>query len=408
MVKDLTVETKITTDKRIKAKATKININKKEVKLPQKAVHASLDNIDEVTLFKNEFDNHPITELAIKITPKRLREIVSNSSEHQKIKDNIRAVFSEADDKSVNIGYPFLVNERSPGEKETDFIPFDKPTKKIIEKIYDLFDVESVDVIIFPTPSPNGNSLEWCKMSTEVFIKRTPDYMNEVIYSGIIPIGIPENKAINIADYYLEQGLESLTFDFYSRKIPESRMRAIIDKIGDKWSNLYIHGTNVPPYNFHGTFRQPTLASYNLLISVYGFDSFGNIRFGRSGEPIERNKIKTRMKAKRFRLTDTYGDYNYEGLKSISSSENIKCDSPFCKTKNPLDIYDDKQSSNTDFVQLSNELRQHRNFVTYKETTGLYGLISNNKYGPYIENKKAATKELNSIFAEIGIKKLNF
>ncbi|HEY0089147.1 MAG TPA: hypothetical protein VGB37_09895 [Candidatus Lokiarchaeia archaeon] len=403
----MTIETKKSKEKKLRAKATKINVNKKSIKFPRKVIHTSLDNIDELTFFKKEFDTNPITELVIKITPKRLREIVSNSSEHPKTKDNIRAVFSQSGTKGFNVGYPLLINERSPGEKESEFISFGKPTEKIIEKIYDLFDVEQVDAIIFPAPSPNGDSSDWCKMSTDVFTNRKPDYMSEeTMFSGIIPIGIPESKAIKIANYYITNGLESLTFDFCSRKVPESRMRAIIDEIGDKWNNLYVHGTNVPSYNFHGTFKTPSLASYDLLISVYGFDSFGNIRIGRAGELPEKNKIKTKMQSKRFRLTETYGDYNYEGLKAILSSEKITCNSPIFKTRNPLDIYDNKEITEKSFIQLTSELKQHRNYISHKEMIDLYDLISKEKYDDYLQTKKAATKELNSIYAEMGVKKL--
>ena len=111
------------------------------------------------------------------------------------------------------------------------------------------------------------------------------------------------------------------------------------------------------------------------------------------------------MRSKRFRLTETYGDYNYDGLKAILSQEKIKCDSPICK-KDPLELYDKKEITNESFMQLTTELKQHRDYVTHKEMLNLHDLISKEKYEEYLLTKKAATKELNSIYKEIGTKKL--
>ena len=100
----------------------------------------------------------------------------------------------------------------------------------------------------------------------------------------------------------MKTGIPSLSFDFAARKIPEGRMRGIIDALGEKWSESYIHGTNVPHFNWHGTWRKPVLPTYDLLVSTYGFDSFGNVRPGiGGGEPPAPNQIKEKMQMKRYK-----------------------------------------------------------------------------------------------------------
>ena len=406
-VRDLIISTKPSTDGKTRAKATVIDINKKKILFPRKTVHSSANNLDEISLFRKEFDIPTVTEIMVQITPKRLREIIADPIEHQKVKDNITKILSETDPKGLNFGYPYLLNQRSPGESKEHFEPFGKPTQKMIEKIFDLFDVEHIDGLIFPVPSPNGNSYEWGRLSADIFTKRKPDFLNEVIFSGMVPIGNPKTDLKSLINYYLEQGLQSLTFDFCGRKVLESNMRELIDDVGDKWKDLYVHGTNVPSNNFMGTFREPALASYDLLVSVYGFDSFGNIVKGVQSDLPEKDEIKTKMRRKRFRIIGTYGDYNYEGLKMLSEHEALKCNSPIWKTNNPLDIYDDKTISLTSFKQLSNELRSHRSYVTHKEINNYNKLIETNKYLAHIENKKDASKELDSILTRMNVRKLN-
>ncbi len=402
------ITTKPSTDGKTRAKTTTVDINSKKINFPRKTIHTALKNTNEVALFKKEFDVPTVNEISVQITPKRLKEIVSDSKEHQKIKDDIRNVLSESHDKGINIGYPFLLNQRSPNEKERDFKPFGKPTQKIIEKIFDLYDIEGIDILILPSPSPNGHSYEWSKMATDIFTHRTPDYMNEVIFSGCVPLGNPNNHVKEIIKYYLNNKIKSLTFDFYGMKVLESRMREIIEKhVGKKWEKMLNLSTNVPPNNYLGKFREPILGTYDVLVSVYGFDSFGGIvKGGGSIKTYTKNEIQEKLRRKRYRLIETYGDYNYDGLNTIMQHEKIKCNSPVWKVNNILDIYD-KTLSNSSITKLSDELRDHRNYVTHKEVNTYSKLIENNKYLSHIQDKKASAKELNSIISEMEQKKLN-
>ena len=407
----LTISTKPSSDGKTRAKVTTIDINSKKIEFPRKSIHTSLGNTNEIALFRKEFDIPTVNEISIQITPKRLREIVSNPKEHQKIKDDIRNVLSESHDKGINIGYPFLLNQRAPNEKEEDYKPFDKPTIKIMEKLFDLFDIENIDVLILPSPSPNGHSLEWSKMATDVFTQRKPDYMNEkAILSGCVPLGNPNNHIKEIINYYKKKNINSLTFDFFTMKVLESRMREIIENnVGiKKWKKMFIHSTNVPPNNYRGKSRESILGSYDVLVSVYGFDSFGGIvKGGGASKTYKKNEIKPALHRKRYRLIENYGDYNYDGLKTLMKNETIKCNSPIWKTSNVLDVYDNKTLSSGSIIKLANELRDHRNYVTHKEVNTYSKLIENKKFLSHIQDKKASTKELSSILNEFNKQKLN-
>lgn len=106
----LTISTKPSPDGDTRAKITTVDINTKKLVFPKKTIHTSLNNTNEIAIIKKEIDIPSVNEISLQITPKRLREIISNPKEHQKIKDGIRNVLSESHDKGINIGYPFLLN----------------------------------------------------------------------------------------------------------------------------------------------------------------------------------------------------------------------------------------------------------------------------------------------------------
>jgi len=186
-------------------------------------------------------------------------------------------------------------------------------------------------------------------------------------------------------------------------------LREIIEtNVGKKWGKMFIHATNVPPNNYQGKYREPILGSYDVLVSVYGFDSFvGIVKGGGTSKTLKKNEIEPTLRRKRYRLIETYGDYNYDGLKTLMQHETIKCDSPVWKVNNILDVYDNKTLSNSSITKLADELRDHRNYVTHKEVNTYSKLIEKNKFLPHIQEKKASTKELNSILNEFNKQKLN-
>lgn len=398
MVRDLSIEIKNRVPKKQgRAKHLRMDINKKKIDFPRKATHLSKNDSSEVSLFRKEFDDHLVSEFALKITPQRLRKIVGDASLHQSIKDSIRNMLSEAGDKGINIAYPILANEKSQNEDEVDFRPFGKPSEKVIEKLFDLFDVEGFDIIILPVSSSNGDGLDWVKMSTKVFKERKPDFLSDFTLSGLVPRNIRENTAVTIAQHYLKNGIESLTFDFDRRKIPEGRMRGIIDKLGAQWGKIHIHGTNVPHFNWYGTWRRSVLPTYDLLVSIYGFDSFSNLRSAKGGgEPVPSNKIKDKMRKRRYRLIDTYGTYDADGLKQILETHSISCNCPTCRKTKPLDIYE-KSVSMDSLEKIKSELKTHRLFSTHKEINQINALIDKEKYMAHVTTKKDAANEINSI-----------
>lgn len=394
---DLSIEIKnevIETNSR--AKHLIIDINSKKTDFPKRAAHIGKNNSSDAELFKNEFKASMVTEFMITITPKTLRDLINNPSKHQREKDTIRKMLSDVGEKSLNIAYPIIINRKNPHEPEHDYKPHGAPSEQVLIKIFDLLDVDGFDMLVLPVTS-NGKSFEWAKMATDVFKNRKPDYLNEYMLSGFIPRSVTETTAIDIAKYYIENDINSLTFDFASRKIPEGRMRGIIDGLGDSWGNLHIHGTNIPHYNWFGTWKNPVLPIYDVLVSIYGFDSFGNLRLGMGGEPVPQNKIKEKIENKRYRLVDTYGTYNLEGVKKVLETHSIKCKCPICKKTKPLDLYD-KPTTNAGLEQLYSELKTHRLYSTHKEMNQINKLIDNNKYIDHLKGKKEATNEINGMF----------
>jgi hypothetical protein len=406
MVVDLSIEIKNqVSDKEGRAKHLRMELNKKRIDFPRKATHISKNDSSEVSLFRKEFDDHLVSEFVLKITPKGLRELVGDASKHQSNKDAIRNMLSETGGKGINIAYPMLVNERSPNESEVDFRAFGKPSERVLEKLFDLLDVEGFDMIILPVSSSNGDSLDWVKMATKVFKERHADFLKEHMLSGFVPRNVMENTAITMAQYYLENGIESLTFDFDARKVPEGRMRGIIDKLGTQWRKIHVHGVNVPHFDWHGTWRKSVLPAYDLLVSIYGFDSFSNLRSGKGEEEIiPSDKIKDKMNKKRYQLIDTYGMYDSDGLKKISETHSISCNCPTCRKIKPLEIYEKPVSLNS-LETLKTELKIHRLYSTHKEVNQFSPMIDKDKYTDHVKTKKDAANEVSSILKNLSKQK---
>jgi len=257
-------------------------------------------------------------------------------------------------------------------------------------------------MLITPVALDDKNEMQWAKMSAEIFSSRKPDFLDEFILSGLVPGSVSEGMAIQMNTTYIENGFESLTFDFAGRKVRETRMRNIIDS-NPIWDELYVHGTNVPHYNWQGTFRNPVMPTYDLLVSVYGFDSYSNLRmgFGGGGGTITPEKVFTKMKNKRYRIIDSYGTYNKEGLTNLIEQHNISCKCPICRPySSPIDIYDRPVNTRELFV-LGDEMKNHRLHVTHGEIKKVASLIDKGKYHEYLIDKKDATKELNAISSSI-------
>ena len=385
-----------------RAKHASFSVNKKHIDFPLKAVQLSSSNQNETSIASSEIDRKLINEYVIQIRPKRLREIVKDDTLHQNTKDTIRRILGDTSSKGINAINPLLINQRTQYESENDFEPFPKPSVRIIEKLFDLFDMNECDMLITPVALDDKNEMQWAKMSAEIFSSRKPDFLDEFILSGLVPGSVSEGMAIQMNTTYIENGFESLTFDFAGRKVRETRMRNIIDS-NPIWDELYVHGTNVPHYNWQGTFRNPVMPTYDLLVSVYGFDSYSNLRmgFGGGGGTITPEKVFTKMKNKRYRIIDSYGTYNKEGLTNLIEQHNISCKCPICRPySSPIDIYDRPVNTRELFV-LGDEMKNHRLHVTHGEIKKVASLIDKGKYHEYLIDKKDATKELNAISSSI-------
>ena len=384
-----------------RAKRTKVKINSKNVEFPLKATNISTDNQQEFIIAQKELDRTTVNQLTLQITPKRLLEIATNSKIHQGIKDDIRKSLSGIGKRGYNVIYPLLINQRSPHEPLNDFRPFRRPTEQVVTKFFDLFDIEEIDMLVTPVALDDTYEMEWAKISADIFSNRNPDYLNEYVLSGLIPNGVSEGTAKKMASLYLNNSFESLTFDFAKQRVREGRMREIIDGISQHWDELLIHGANVPHYNWYGTYRNRGMPTYDLLVSVYGFDSFSGLTTGFNVEVEGKDRIAKKMRGKRYRFIDTYGTYNKEGLETILQTHSASCKCPTCnRVGSPLDLYD-KKPNQANERSLGAELKTHRLHVTHKEMKSAADLIVKGNYHDHLLKKKESTNELQSIISAI-------
>jgi hypothetical protein len=178
-------------------------------------------------------------------------------------------------------------------------------------------------------------------------------------------------------------------------------MREIIDSV-PIWDNLLVFGANVPYFNWHGTYRNPTMPMYDLLTSVYGFDAFSGVVLGYGGEPDGPEKIAKKIERKRYCITDTFGAYNKEGLVSVLEQKGTRCHCPVCRQlSSPMDIFS-RRPTISDLEALIRDLKTHRLHATHEEMRGACSLIDKGKYHSHLSTKRAAANELQSILDAIG------
>jgi len=391
---------KITKDRENRrAKHTRLEVNRKRGDFPLKATNTSNTNDTEIFIATKHIDRTIFNQHTLLIKPKTLREIIGNPTYHQKVKDAIRNALASTGKGALNMIYPLLLYQKVPNEEELQ--PFPRPNEKIIQKLFDLFDVENVDVIANPVALDDRYEMEWATMGAEIFSNRKADFLNEYALTGVIPNSVSAGTAQSMAAVYLRNGFESLTFDFASQRLREGRMRDIIDGIPD-WNKLLVIGTNVPYFNWHGTFRNPIMPMYDLLVSVYGFDSFSGISVGYGGEPDGPEKIAGKMTRKRYCLADTYGAYTKAGLITINESMKVRCNCPICRSlSSPVHLYE-RDATQSNLTSLTEDLKIHRLHVTHHEIGGAFSLIDKGKYHDYLLAKKAASNELQSILSALG------
>jgi hypothetical protein len=386
-------------DSQRRAKHTRLEINKKRGDFPLKAANTSSANDDEISIAARQLGRTVVNQHTLLIKPIRLREIVANPTEHQNVKDAIRNALAPHQKNTLNIIYPLLLNQRAPNEKTLQ--PFPQPNQKIVEKLFDLLDVEGVDIMVTPVALDDRHEAEWAAIGADVFSNRKADFVDEYAPSGLIPSGVSEGTAQSMAATYLRNGFQSLTFDLAGRRVKEGWMRGIIDST-PIWDKLLILGVNVPYYNWHGTFRNPIMPMYDLLVSVYGFDSFSGVTVGYSGEPEKPERLAKKMALKRYCITETYGAYNKQGLATILQNARTRCSCPVCRlTRNPIQLYE-RDPTQSDLDELTADLKIHRLHVTHGEMKDAYALIDKGRYHSHLSTKRAATNELQSILDAIG------
>jgi len=383
-------------DKR--AKHTRLDINRKRGDFPVKSANTSGSDNTEIEIAAKQMDRTVINQHTIHIWPHRLREILANPTAHQKAKDTIRNALVPTGKRSINVVYPLLLSRKVANEPVLQ--PFPRPNEKMMEKLFDLFDVENTDVLVTPVALDNTYEMEWVNLGAKVFNSRRPDYLKDFKLSGLVPSKVSEGTAQSMCATYLRNGIDSLTFDFAGRRLREGWMRGIIDSTSSTWDDLLIFGTNVPYFNWHGTFRNPIMPMYDLLTSVYGFDSFSGITVGYN-EPEDPAKTAKKITRKRYCLTDTYGAYNKDGLATLLETMKPRCQCPVCRrTATPLDLYR-RDATVYDLNNLTSDLKVHRLHVTHDEMREACSLIDRGKYHEHLSDKREASNELQSILDAI-------
>jgi hypothetical protein len=382
-----------------RAKHTRLEINQKRGDFPVKAANTSSYNDREIAIAAKQMERTVVNQYTLLLKPSRLREILVNPTAHQSVKDSIRNSLAPTGKSSLNVIYPLLLNQRAPNEDVLQ--PFPRPNDRIVEKLFDLFDVENVDVLVNPVALDDKYEMEWVNIGARVFATRKADYLSDYILSGLIPSKVSEGSAQNMCAVYLRNGFDSLTFDFAGRKLREGWMRGIIDSVTAVWDELLVLGANVPYFNWHGTFRNPIMPMYDLLTSVYGFDSFSGVTIGYSDEPEGPEKTAKKITRKRYCVTETYGAYNKEGLASVLEGTKIRCHCPVCRRMaTPLDLYK-RDPTASDLHDLTEDLKTHRLHAAHGEMKDAYSLIDKGKYHEHLHEKRAATNELQSILDAI-------
>lgn len=386
-----------------RAKVSEIDINGKKAEGPRRAVHMSSKGKGEMSLFHDNVNATPVTELYIQMREARLRKILTDSREHQSVKDDIKRMVEAAGADSINHLRIGLENQPVPGLPPEQQRPHGPPTRAAVVKLFDLCDVPGIDMVSLPTPTRYVD--QWAKMATQVFRERRPDYLNEFMLIGSLPTSLPESDAAKLLAYYRKENLDGIYIDFLARKVPETWMRSLVDVDDKAWADTFALGGNVQADLSIGNWRKSKVAAYDLLAQVYGIDAHSNQRFGMGSdnEGVTTKQFAQKLLRKRYRLTDTYGAYTHDGLKAYMENHNaIRCPCPTCRRSNPLDLYDRYHPSEEGVEQLGTALRTHRTFVTHTEMQKLNEVIKKGGYADHIDQKVEATNEVAAIMQAIG------
>lgn len=386
-----------------RAKVVELDINGKQAEGPRRFVHINRRAEGDLSLFHDHINARPVTEIYVQMRPAYLRKILTDSREHQRAKDDVRRAVASAGNDSINLLRVGMENLPVPNEPPEDSGPHGPPTVPAVTKLFDLCDVNGVDAISMPTPTTH--TLQWARMTSNIFRTRRPDFLREVIWFGSIPISLPQTDAANLLKHYYSEGYEAIYVDFLARKVPESWVRGLVDVNEARWAQLCLAGGNVLADVSQGTWRRRIIPNYDVLTQVYGFDAFANLRMGMGGdfEGTTTEKFEAMRVRGRYRITDTYGAYNLEGLRVFHENDGVhRCPCPTCHNDNPEAIYGRFHASQDGVESLRKALRAHRTYVTHTEMLELNRVIQAETYGEHIARKVEATNEIASILRAVG------
>lgn len=383
---------------RKRIKRIRVDVNGKRAEYPRKLAQISASSAGEGGMVKAELGMDVPTEYYLEISNSTLRSIVADGKEHQRQKNRIQRRIAQSGG-SLNMVYIRLKDE---WDGSGQVAPFPRPTEAVLNKIFDLADVDGVDLVCLPVHE--SSPLDWAKRSLEVFSKRGADFMEEFKLVGHVPWSISSSARKAIVRMYAEAGLDCLSFDFGGRTVSTSETREIIENVigEERWGGMYVHGANVPYYDYN-TYANHVSGSYDLLMGLYGFDSFTNQRFATGGGASGEKALVSRIKNRRYAVIDDYGMYRMEGLERMMETGNHSCPCPACRRSRPLDLYYDALGNSgskalkeaLDYVD--GEMKTHRHYSAHVECSNLQRVVGKGTYSEHLSEKKRAKREIDSI-----------
>lgn len=368
-----------------RAKACTIEIGKKKLDFPRFSVNISHSNNRDVTLVENNLGDSFLNEYFIHMTPTKLKDILKSGRKHQREKDKTRNSLAVTSKNQMNLLY--LSFKEFGGEK----IAFDISPEGA-RSLLSLMDIENMDIVGIPM-SPNFVGTDSMKNIVQAFKKQRADFLGEHALMGIIPYGLTTSLLKTLLSHYIKNDIESIGVDFGTVIPIEEHLTLILDILEKSGKNIHLHGFNVRPRSGH--YSQSVQPIFDLLTRVYGFDSFGGIRYALGGvrwEGLNLARRQFKVGNVRLRVPKTYGDYDRNAILEYTEHEKWSCTCPSCKAEKIADMYD-IQPNREDYDDLWWKARTHRIISTHQESAIQREKIKKGEFDQYLGSKSSVATE---------------
>lgn len=373
----------------------KINFGNRKSIIPFKATTVSATNTLELNLL-NEENLHSPKEFFVFI---RDNEAVTKLfGKHDKALEN-RQAYADKIDK--NLG---KITERN--DFNYVYMYFRDPVFKIDEEmaknIFDILDSQYNHMLVLPLP-PFIDNIESVKNLIDVFKNRKSYFGMERPIMGTIPHGINGNMMEKLIDEYHKNGINLFGFDFNGGRPKRLIIQFIKDKIIKRLgSNYFLEGLNLAKGHY---LRYDIRPINDLLTLLCGVDSFNNQRFPPRFMPrwsdLSPKVQQRRIDNVRFRILDTYGEYNRFGLEESSFNFDKQNETSILNKTNYDSIYD-TNTTKEEFWNLYQNSRLHNWILTHKEiNTTIRKEIENHNLVNYFQEKQYVVNDVNDFLSNL-------